>query len=104
MDDHAFAEDNQFGSVRSDQFPADRHINFIRVVRQNRKVDHRRLFPFGIPHHEIPQSAHGLCTQVTAFDNMIVHNLSEATLFAFSIGTVDIVHQRTENGDIGHLT
>ena len=77
-----------FGAVFDNQFPGLFHIDFVRVVSQHRKIDYRRLLPFGITHYKIPQGTHGLRAQVAAFDNMIVHYFSNSTLLAFTVSPI----------------
>ena len=42
-----------------------------------------------VPHDEVPQGAHGLGAQVTAADDVVVHDLLQAALLAPPVGVAD---------------
>ncbi len=58
----------------------------------------------GISSHKIPQGAHGLCTQVPTFADMVIHHLANSPGLCLPICPVDVVHHATEHGHVGHLS
>ena len=53
VQDHAFAENDQLGPVRIDEFQRGRHINHVRIVGQDREIDHGRALRTGVSGHKI---------------------------------------------------
>ena len=103
VEDHAFAKDNQLRRMFLDEGLAGIKVNLIGVFRQDRKIYHRRFFRQRVPGHKVSQRSHGLCTQMTALDDMVVHHFPEAPLFIFAVGSIDIINQCTEQSHVCHL-
>ncbi len=104
MERHAFSEDNQLGFMGGNEFLTRCHIDFKGIFGENREIDHRRFFSHGVAGDKIPQCAHGLCAEVSAFDNMVVHHFPHASLLLLAIGPVNVIHNGAKQGGVGHLT
>ena len=87
-----------------DQITTGSDIYLVRVVGQDGEVDYGWSFRFGIAGHKIPQGPHGLGTEMTSLDDVIVHDLAHSSWLGFSGGPVDEVNHSTEDDGIGHLT
>ena len=104
VQDHAFAHDDQFGSMTFHDGPAGIDIHLVGVVGQDRKIDHRWKLGMAVADHKITQGAHRLGRQVAPLDDVVVHDASYAALFGFAIGAVEKIDHGGEDHHIGHLT
>ena len=73
------------------------------IVWQDGKVDDGGFFGFGVAGDKVAQGAHRLGAEVPAFDDVVVHELADASLFGFSVGAVDVIDHGAEEGGVGHL-
>ena len=103
VEGHAFSQNDQFGTVFSNNVSAAFDIDLVRVVGQYRKIDHRRLFRLRVSGDIVPQRSHGLRAEVSALYDMVIEDLADSALLCFSIGTVYIIHQRAVYGHVCHL-
>ena len=101
---HAFTKYDQFRSILFDNLQASYHIDFIGIFNQYREIDHSRFFRFLISCHKVPQSSHGLSTEMPPFNDMVIQYAPDTTLFAFSVGPIQKIHHGAEYGHICHLT
>jgi hypothetical protein len=103
MKDHAFAEDDQWGSMKLDQFLRLGQIDLIRILFPHRKMEHGRPFRPRIPGHEISQGPQGLGAEVASPSQMVVQHLADPAGLGSSIRTIEVIRQSAEGGRIGHL-
>src|SRR5664280_2703307 len=72
-------------------------------LSQHRDVDYRGHLGARVAGDVVAQGAHGLRAQVTAARDVVVEHLADAARLRFAVGAVEVVHERTEHGRVGHL-
>ena len=101
---HGLAEDHEFRPVLRKQQLCRLRVDAVRVVGADGKVDDHLLFGDGIDGDIVVQRTHGLCGQMAAADDMVVHDPAEPLRRALAVNTVLKVHERGKDSGIGHLT
>ena len=100
---HGLAEDHEFRPVLRKQQLCRLRVDAVRVVGADGEIDDHLLFGDGIDGDIVVQRTHGLCGQMAAADDMVVHDPAEPLRRALAVDAVLEVHERGEDGGIGHL-
>ena len=70
---------------------------------QTGEVHHGVALSHGVNGHIIVESAHGLCGQVAALDDVVVEDIAQTLRVVLPVQPVLPVHEGGEGGHIGHL-
>jgi len=104
VEDHAFAEDDQFRPDFVDDPTGFLHIDFVGIFGQYRKVRNGRFFQSPVVSDEVVEGAHGLCAEMAPADDVVVQNRADPSGFRFSIAPVQVIDQAAEDHGVGHLS
>ena len=103
VQDHGLAEDDQFRTIAVQELLGLLHIHLIGVIPAHGEVHHGGLLGDGVHGDVVVQSAHGLGGQVTALDDVVVHDVAQALGVLLAVEAVFPVHQGGEHRHVGHL-